>query len=402
MMKRLRQFSALTITFGLLMYTTGCGGLGDSGGNSCAAPATIEKKDYDQGGTIEAGCYLAENGMRVTKGELTVEPGVTIQFGQDTGILVKNDGGLTAEGTEGDPIVFTGVEETRGYWKGVYIQNRTTANSFDWVTVEYAGSGAWASYKSTAGVFVEGSESSLDIQNSTFLENAETALYADGEDSNLTIESSSFIDNAQPMQLQPNLTGKIGGDVSFSGNDESHVVVGASDGSGSTINTDQTWPSLGIGYRIIKRVKVEAGLTLSPGITLEMGQNKGIEVNGGTLRADASGAERITFTAANGEEVQGYWQGIRFANTLSSDNVIKNAAILYGGESDWFISDTRSNLFVHQESKVALSDVRIEGSGGTGIIVGSNSRIEPCSNVTIENNAGTKVNGDGLFACSGN
>jgi hypothetical protein len=403
MMKRLRQFSALTLTLMLLFYASGCGGLGNSGGNSCTNTLELQKNDYDGGGTLEAGCYLAENGLNVTSGELTIEPGVTIEFGQNTGITVNSDGGLTAEGTESDPIVFTGAEKTRGYWTGVYIRNRTTANVFDWVTVEYAGSAAWRSYESTAGVYVEGSESSLDIQNSTFRENAEVGLYADGGGSNLNIKSSSFIENAMPLRVHPNLTGKIGSDLSFSGNDDSHVVVGAPDGSGNSITTDQTWPTLDINYRVIKEIGVEASWSLSSGATLEMAQQKGIDVYGGTLTADGSGGERIKFIAANDEQNQGYWHGIRFANTLSSDNVIKNADIRYGGSEGWrAISETRSNVLVHKDSKVALSDVRIEGSGGAGVIVDSDSSVEPCTNVTIDNNAKANVAGDGVFACSGN
>jgi hypothetical protein len=134
-----------------------------------------------------------------------------------------------------------------------------------------------------------------------------------------------------------------------------------------------------------------------------MAQQKGIDVYGGTLTADGSGGERIKFIAANDEQNQGYWHGIRFANTLSSDNVIKNADIRYGGSEGWrAISETRSNVLVHKDSKVALSDVRIEGSGGAGVIVDSDSSVEPCTNVTIDNNAKANVAGDGVFACSGN
>ena len=72
---------------------------------------------------------------------LTLEPGVTLSFEEDTGIFAyTEDAGLVADGTSTNPIRLTGEVAQGGSWYGVYLREaRMAGNVMDHVTIEYGG-----------------------------------------------------------------------------------------------------------------------------------------------------------------------------------------------------------------------------------------------------------------------
>lgn len=77
----------------------------------------------------------------IIEAALTVEAGTRLVFQLDATVEVRDTGSLTAVGTMADPIVFTGLQQTPGYWGGIYFRDSNfVENQFDYCTVEYAGS----------------------------------------------------------------------------------------------------------------------------------------------------------------------------------------------------------------------------------------------------------------------
>ena len=75
-----------------------------------------------------------------TDGAMTVEPGVELQFAPNIGLIVKQSGALIANGTADKPILFTGAEKVKGYWKGIeFVFSNSNSNSIQHATVEYGG-----------------------------------------------------------------------------------------------------------------------------------------------------------------------------------------------------------------------------------------------------------------------
>lgn len=95
---------------------------------------------------------------------LTIEPGVTIQFDSGTSMFVN--GGLVADGSSGNEIIFTSSSGTpaAGDWGTVRLSNTSNVGSvIDHVIMEYGGAGAGGALLSyTTGAF------SVDISNSEF------------------------------------------------------------------------------------------------------------------------------------------------------------------------------------------------------------------------------------------
>ncbi len=124
--------------------------------------------------------YLVD-GVIDLRAVLTLEPGATLSFSQDTGLFAQNENaGIVADGTSANPIVLTGEVEVGGSWYGVYLrQARTSGNVMDHVTIEYGG-GAYAGgvtgwvtnvdhqFNLSIGQNPQNEVAQMDVTNSTF------------------------------------------------------------------------------------------------------------------------------------------------------------------------------------------------------------------------------------------
>lgn len=325
--------------------------------------------------------------------KLTLAPGVEIRFEQEKGIDISDNGRLSAIGTEEEPITLRGVEANKGYWRGLRFKNsRSSDNVLEHVIFEDAGSDGWhGGAYSRAGIYLEGGGVALAVKNSTFRRNEQAALVADADDALLSVEGSTFEANDAPLWLQANLIGGVAADNTFI--DENPIRVGVR--SSTTVSTAQTWQAHAVPYRVEYTVSVRGALTLAPGITLGFVQNAGLDIDEGRLIADGREGERIRFIAAGGETLTGYWRGIRFGSSFSSENVVANADILYAGSNGWHGGNaSRAALFVAgstNRASVALHDVHIASSGAFGISVETESQVSPCENVTFADNVDADI-----------
>lgn len=83
--------------------------------------------------------YLVKGWLVIDNANLTIEPGVTVMFEENAGLLVKVEGSLTAPGTAGNPIWFTSATNKRGSWKGITILSSSSKNVLSYCKVELGG-----------------------------------------------------------------------------------------------------------------------------------------------------------------------------------------------------------------------------------------------------------------------
>ena len=171
---------------------------------------------------------------------LTIEPGVTVKFNQNTGITVGYNNGYTAfpgalnaVGTAESPIVFTSNQATPtpGYWSGITFNNETVDAStvLDYVTVEYGGgNGSGNLYLTSASPTIKNctirksstsgisaASSSAIIQDSTILDNSSYGIYSSS--SPLTITGNTISNNGSYGLYDTGSAALISGNT-FSGN----------------------------------------------------------------------------------------------------------------------------------------------------------------------------------------
>ena len=332
--------------------------------------------------------YRLEGSAYVQAG-LTIEPGAVFEFAQGKLMEVREGGTLTAVGTEDDPIIFRGTEDKKGFWRGISVESQSSDNKFDWVEVTGGGSSDWggSADATKTGVWIDGG--SLAITNTTFRKNADYALWAHEESSIAGFGNNTFENNDVPMRLHPNRVGELAGTSSFSGNSKPEVSI--TSGRFTTLDVDATWKSLQVPYRVYSRTKIQAGLTLEAGVTVEFAQD--VEVwleEGGTLTADGQSGSPVTLRGI--EALQGYWQGLRI-ETASTDNKLTHTNLSHAGSSIWGSAPESKAAVYLYDGTVALDTVAIEDSGGNGFYIASivGGTITSCSNVTFDNIAESTV-----------
>lgn len=89
---------------------------------------------------------------------LTIQPGVEIEFGAETSLLIHEDGGgIKAVGTSADPIIFSAVSKVAKAWKGIYVSSEHAVNEIGHAEIRYSGLNApqaniWLWYNSFLNV----------------------------------------------------------------------------------------------------------------------------------------------------------------------------------------------------------------------------------------------------------
>ncbi|WP_373516582.1 IPT/TIG domain-containing protein [Pricia sp.] len=134
---------------------------------------------------------------------LTILPGVIMEFETAAGIILGNPsfdctpltGSLHAEGTAEESIIFKGVSDGQGTWRGIGINSSTAANLLKYC--EISGGGASQMYNAGGqGNIVIHCQGALTLENSTIKDSGAWGIdFVQGGNS-LTNTNNTFVDNA--------------------------------------------------------------------------------------------------------------------------------------------------------------------------------------------------------------
>lgn len=312
--------------------------------------------------------YRIEAGLNV-EGDLSLEPGAELEVTQNTPIQVFVGGTLTALGTEEEPIVFRGVNASRGFWKGIDVQSAGSRDVSEGFICEYCefsntGSSTFTGRADTISALYMGTTSSASITHSTFSKNEMFAVWASEGARFSEFSDNTFRDNARVMLLHPNRVRELSATQTIEDNDLN--VIEVTMGS-DTISTRATWRDLGVPYRLINNLTVDAAWEIAPGVIIEGDENIGITVvSNGSLTTLGEEENPVIFRGRNAVP-DGYWQGIRFeSNTL--DNVLNYTQLLHAGMPRWTGAETSdAAIFLPSPGRVILNNVTIGPGGGHGV-----------------------------------
>jgi len=131
-------------------------------------------------------------------------------------------------------------------------------------------------------------------------------------------------------------------------------------------------------------------LVVRPGTTLEFAQDAGLRVTGyGVLQAVGTASEKIAFLGARPE--RGYWSGIVFDDAKSMDNALSYVEIAYaGGKAYWdsaAFESYRAAVALWDGTRLALSDVLIRESAGSGLFVDEDAELLRFERLRVTQNA---------------
>lgn len=343
----------------VLTMLTGCPGL--------LPPVVLEITNITTNTTLSAGTYIAESDVNVSGGAtLTLKPGVTIKFASGKVMSIRNDGRLSAVGTAENPIMLTGSEATRGYWGGLRIfESNSADNRLEFVTIEYGG-GYWE-----ANLYVAGSSSApgrVAVANCTLRESGKFGFKFDTDSvvSPFTENTITLNESGAGSAAAPSVN-FLDSASTYAGNVKDIVQV-----TGSSVDTDTTFPSVDAAYVMTSSLGVHAKLTLQAGTRLQFDSGEDMSVySDGSLSAVGTSAKPIVLTG--GEAVRGYWGGLHFTESNSAFNRLENVVIEYGG-GYW-----NANLYVTGSSnlptRIAIKNCTFRQSKDCGFQLDFNSNV---------------------------
>lgn len=344
--------------------------------HDCLAPGEFPTS-IDGDTTVDADCYEIDSNITIDDGTLTLEPGTVLVMYEDRRISVENDGRLNAEGTDDAPIVFTAREELPGFWRGIrFLSTNSNDNVFRNVVVEYAGEGSW-NRTEPANIHVD--RSRLELEDTTLRYSAGYGLFArDGEQSHLTMTgANAFTENEAPMRVDdPNFVQYFSTDTDHTGNDEDLIYVGS-----GKVRDEATWEPMDVLYTL-REVDIEdVTLTVSAGSELVFRQDGEVDVNDdGRLTISGTADDPVELRGL--EDIAGFWRGIRYMGTNSSDNLLEHVVVRDGGSRDWSRASEATNLMV-DNARVGGNNITLTNSGGVGIGSARDSIIEfDCDTLT--------------------
>lgn len=373
-------------------------GCGETGGEDCVTVESTVTED-----TTFSGCVEAPDGI-VADGDylVTVEPGTTITFGENANFIMRTGARLNAVGTEDEPIVFTGQNDTRSFWGGVkFIATQSTENQLDWVTIENGGRAAGDSGAANAALDLNdwGGPVQVSVTNSTFTGSEGFGVRLGDESEFSEFTGNTVTGNGKTARVTKRSAQFLDDDNEMTGNDEDVIDM---DGGGLVV--ESTWPMIsGNEYFIIDAVTIsgqdenEGALTIEAGVTARFEENTHLlAARGGTLRAEGTADAPIVL--AGNEAIAGYWGGVGFITTQSTSNVLRHVTVAdaggqgFGGWAGFAEPAAISLNNWGGPVVVSIADVTVSNSNSNGIFVRENAadiNIDDCSNLTFEQVSGS-------------
>jgi len=327
------------------------------------------------------------DGMEI-RNDLEILAGVEIKMTSDSEIDVDSLGGtLKISGTPDNPVLITGVDPTPGSWNGIeYSFSNSANNTISNATIEFGGSGTNGANLTTQSNTTNPTR--IGLENVT-LRNSSNRGFRFANGTTITgFEGVVSTANGSSGEVAVNQVGGLSSNSFLTGNAIDELTV-----NGSVISDAQTWSTLDVPYFLDDGLDVRTALQLSPGSTLIFASGEELDVDtAGSLTAIGTPTAPITFTGA--EPLAGFWEGIRFANSFNTMNVLDNVVVQYGGQGT---ATNNGNIEMSctstNPSNLSLSNAQILDSGSWGVFLAANGcNLTLGENVIFARNASGDMN----------
>lgn len=320
-----------------------------------------------------------------------IEAGATLEFAENTGFSTDS-GSMSAEGTDNDPVVFTGIEKTPGWWDGVEFRGSAPGNYLDYAVIEYGGGDEFRRADGPANLVIneQRGEPELSIENTTLRHSETVGLLVESDAVVTSFQGNTLTNNAEGVAVVDahHLDIVTDSSSSYDGNDEDYLWVMGGDLEGGDIGTDEhVWSDIGISYGIINDIRVDSGahLDIEPGATLAFEEDIGLNVYRGTLSAVGTDTDPVVFKSL-GDDSSGYWKGLQFRQTDSDENRLEHVVITGGGGDTFDRMNEPAALAYNARAgspRADLVDVEItDFSPGVAVAYEDDSSIGECSGLT--------------------
>lgn len=301
-----------------------------------ASPFIKHSGFIDEPEVWQEGMHLVTGNVTIRHGSLTIEPGASIYMAKEKSIFVGHSetttgGGaiFTAIGTESKPIIFqpSSSLEQPGEWGHLAFTSKASGEcQLSHCEIKYGGkaNGTWDypgfEYYTDFGVlWVE--SSAVGVNNTKIIGAANFGISMADESMFSSFTNNTFSNNASyPINLSVNSVHTIGEGNQFAGSKGIYARRGWFE------QTDAHWQKLDVPI-IVGNIDHTSNskLTIEAGSVIAIEKDAAFHV--GTLIAEGTATEPITFTSAEETKAKGDWVGMSGGQT----SILKYCIIEYGG-----------------------------------------------------------------------
>ncbi|MBX2845273.1 MAG: hypothetical protein KTR13_03585 [Saprospiraceae bacterium] len=370
----------LTITKSTISNTTGCGiyakkfdDFTESGntfsnnseGPICYGPAQRVCGDVDAPtvwkNTQKPVDYVVTSNCVIDiTSDLTIEAGTVIEFEENAGLGVYDNGTLKVLGTATEKVILRGTIAGQGTWRGIHTENETLIQHAE---IDGAGSNYVYCCNQKATLFVKGGDTS--IENTSIKNSGGCGIYLRSYDS-FNDSNVSFSNNLEgEICVQPQVLNDI----------DTPTVLSNGPGEVDYIVNDNNV------------VDVTSNLTIEPGVVIEFGEGAGLGVyDGARLNIAGSATESVVMKGKMNQV--GYWRGIHLEG---SNHSISNAMIKNAGSNYVYCCNNKAGVLL-KDGSLSLTNSQLLDSGGCGVYVRSSGTLTESGNTFTGNVEGNICN----------
>lgn len=373
---------------------TDAGGQPDAGYPPCGAPqeiGTVPDGDvvyenlYEDPACVD---YLVPEGIGHLEGTLEIAAGVRMAFAENSFLIVHGDSRFIADGTQEQPIVFTGTEAVPGHWMAIMLHSTEPEHVLDWVTVEYGG-GEDVEHAANLEIGTAGGGATASITHTTL---RHSAAYGLRQDLNATL--TAFTDNVvtdnalAPVLSYTHYAHMFDASSSYAGNGIDGLALEPRE-----IGAEVRWQALDVPYLVQEDTPVEltirGTLSLDPGVTITFADGIGMAVrDSGVLSAVGTAERPITLTGAEAE--RGHWAGLAFSDAPSGENRLEHVIVEYGGAAAISTGEP-ANLAITQTfggaTQVSIANTTLRQSSSYGLYARAGTVIQDGGGNQLTGNA---------------
>ncbi len=338
--------------------------------------------------------YIVTSSITVSNARLTIQPGTEIRFDQGTSLTFGSDGIIDADGTEDDPIIFTGTEKSRGWWNGIVFRGTTHPhNLLNHVIIEYGGREAFHSSTEPANLTIARSVSSniasVTLTNSILRRSAGFGLFMHANGSMPDSGDNLYTENALgPAFVDASSLHYLDSGSDYTGNDSDNDAVHV---EGNSISQNFSWQALNVPYFVRGDISItNSQFSIARGATFLFDAERRMVIGSGSvITMSGTEDEPITFSAS--QQTPGWWQGMVIIGTTHPNNIMEHVNIEYGGRSAYHSSTEPANLTIARSvssniASVTLRNSTMSNSAGYGLFLHENGSMQGSENNTYTDN----------------
>ena len=335
--------------------------------------------------TSSACDYEVTGTLNVSNGQLTIEPGVVVRFGQDASIWFQDGGSLYAVGTPQQRITFEGASAVRGFGKGLYFRSGSYESRIEYADLRYLGKlgEVVISERLQNGAISGFLGGELTLKNTTVMGSNHFGAELDRRSLILKeFANNRFYDNGDAgVVVSPESVGKLDAASDYLGGAQPNavpyiLVFNQDDDLSGTV----LWPYVGVPYGV-QYLYLEGGEhVVQPGVEFVFGEEGNFDLDYGTLTAIGTPQQPIIFRGL--QATPGWWEDIYLDGSAAR---FEHVEVRHGGFNDLY-SDR--SITVNDSSFQIDNSVVADGSGagivcifGGDVVVGAGTRFENLADV---------------------